>query len=88
MKKYDATIPLIDTAVNKVRNSNFKQYFRKWCFVPSDELIGVKVHQQYDDDGEFFISSTEHYVPVWLRADCDLANVPADEIIVLPQVIS
>lgn len=80
VKNYEQhTIQLDEYKINKDRNHWYKQHFRNWFLVPSADLKNAKIKEMEDDNGKFFISSTQHYIPIWLRADGEMTNIPQDE---------
>jgi hypothetical protein len=79
IRKYNVQIPLVEATSNKIKSVIYKQHFRKWCFVTSDELNGIKICELRDKNGTFLISNTEYYVPMWLREIVVMDDIPHDE---------
>lgn len=64
IRKSNVQIPLVEATSNKIKSVIYKQHFRKWCFVTSDELNAIKVCKLRDKNGTFFISNTVN-VKIW-----------------------
>lgn len=79
VKEWDETAELVASVVNKVRQSHMQQYFRKWVVVPFDQIKDIKVQRFVTEKGEYFVSDTSQYLPIWLRRVADMELIPEDE---------
>lgn len=84
VKEWDETAELVTSVVNKVRQSHTKEYFRKWVVVPFDQMKDIKVQRFVCEKGEYFVSDTSQYLPIWLRHIADMEPIPEDEKGALP----
>lgn len=62
---FDPNIPL-----EEAKSDNGKVcHFRNWSFVKADDIKHINVLKRTEDGESFYVSSTEHYMPWWLKEE-------------------
>lgn len=66
---FNENIALQSSSTETVRNVSKEMYFRNWTFVQASDLAGIKIFKMEEDEQQFYVSNTKHYVPWWLKTE-------------------
>lgn len=64
--KFDKDVKLFELKTESYRKGSQEYLFRKWCFLPEEDLKNVIVDILEEDKKRIVVSSTKSYIPWWL----------------------